>query len=288
MRTLAAIITALCLCACSPGGSRPQQQVLAGLIGSEITLPAGLRYEIQDTALGIDLADADYTIVAYLDSAGCTACRMKLPAWTETLGELKAIDGVEVNFVMILNSSKENALTFTIARDNFRHPVCFDPSGLFAKANSLPQGNDYHTLLLDPNGTVLAAGNPATNPKIRALYKRLISGDTDAPQLTAPRLCPEPNASVGIISPGDTVTQHFTLRNDGSRALTIQEITTSCDCTSATISNDTIPAGGNATVTVSWVATDSVAGPASRITNLYFNELEQSQILSINGYIINK
>lgn len=36
----------------------------------------------------IDLSEADFTIFNYVDSVGCTGCKMKMPIWLEFLNSL--------------------------------------------------------------------------------------------------------------------------------------------------------------------------------------------------------
>ncbi|MBD5333680.1 MAG: hypothetical protein HDR97_08095 [Bacteroides sp.] len=44
----------------------------------------------------VDMSDADFTLLTYIDSAGCTGCRMRLPLWTEFLRSLDSIAGDQV------------------------------------------------------------------------------------------------------------------------------------------------------------------------------------------------
>jgi hypothetical protein len=51
---------------------------------------------------------------------------------------------------------------------------------------------------------------------------------------------------------GGTVEAIFTVKNEGTEVLEIGDITTSCSCTSATISSSSIPADGQAILTVAF------------------------------------
>ena len=61
------------------GGNDKQKEILATLLGREIVIPDGLGCRIQNTPIDYDMSASDFRIITYIDSAGCTPCRMKLP-----------------------------------------------------------------------------------------------------------------------------------------------------------------------------------------------------------------
>lgn len=167
-----------------------EKEVLSSLLGREIVIPDSLVCRILDTPIDYDMSDADYKIVTYIDSAGCVPCRMKLPAWNSVINDLMACDDKEVAFLMILNTRDYDEISYKIKQDYFRHAVMQDNEGTFMKVNDLPTEEAYHTLLLDLNNQVVAIGNPAVNPKVREVYRRIITGDNTK---DIPHLCEQPN-----------------------------------------------------------------------------------------------
>ena len=273
--------TLLMLAACERHAE--QREAVTALMGREITLPEGLQARILDATVDFE-PGADFTVLCYIDSAGCTPCRMKLPVWNEVINSFKAIPGRDVSFVMILQSPDTTETGYTLRRDNFMHPVAMDRAGSFAAVNSLPADEATHTLLLDADGRVAAIGNPAINPKIRELYRRIISGSDEAPPKTDKPLCQNPVAAVGAVGAGDTVTKRFALYNPETSPLTLQELVGSCDCTVATASSDTIPAGGSAMITVS-IAADTLLGPFLHWVDIYYNERDCPERLTLHGLL---
>ena len=266
------------------GRVNKEKEVLSSLLGREITIPDSLECRILDTPIDYDLNDADYKIICYIDSAGCVPCRMKMPVWNDLVNEFKSTQGVEVDFLMIVNSSPEEEIVFNIERDRFLHPVAFDCNGLFDSINRLPAGEDYHTLLLDLNNNVVCVGNPIFNPKVRELYRRIITGDKTT---ESPHLCLQPVVALGAIEAGDTIVRRFTLRNSSDSTLTIQEIVPSCDCVSATSTSAVIPPDSTAVVTVT-LAVDSIQGSTRRYVDVYYNEKGNPERLTLHGFIINQ
>ena len=273
--------TLLMLAACERHAE--QREAVTALMGREITLPEGLQARILDATVDFE-PGADFTVLCYIDSAGCTPCRMKLPVWNEVINSYKAIPGRDVSFVMILQSPDTAETGYNLRRDNFMHPVAMDRAGSFAAVNSLPADEAPHTLLLDADGRVAAIGNPALNPKIRDLYRRIISGSDEAPPKTDKPLCQNPVVAVGAVGAGDTVTKRFALYNPGASPLTLQELVGSCDCTVATASTDTIAAGGSAMITVS-IAADTVPGPFLHWVDIYYNERDCPERLTLHGLL---
>lgn len=273
--------TLLMLAACERHAE--QREAVTALMGREIAVPEGLQARILDIPVDFE-PGADFTVVCYIDSAGCTPCRMKLPVWNEVINSYKAIPGRDVSFVMILQSPDTTETGYNLRRDNFMHPVAMDRAGSFAAVNSLPPDEATHTLLLDSDGRVTAIGNPALNPKIRELYRRIISGSDEAPPKTDKPLCQNPVAAVGAVGAGDTVTKRFALYNPETSPLTLQELVGSCDCTVATASSDTIPAGGSAMITVS-IAADTLLGPFLHWVDIYYNERDCPERLTLHGYL---
>lgn len=248
--------------------------------GKEVLMPDGLACTILGDTVPFSLDDADYTIVAYIDSAGCTACRMKLPVWNGIINEFKSLDDADVNFVMVINASDAEEVDYLLKRDNFLHPVCIDPDGRFAELNGLPADMAYHNFLLDSNNEIVLVGNPAINPKIMDLYRKVILGEAEHNAFAGATI------SVGAVHACDTIVKQFEVLNIDMPSLTVQGIVPSCDCVSASISADTIKRGNAALLTVTYVA-DSVPGPVRRHIDVFFNEKENPERYSLHGYVIN-
>ena len=180
---ITAIITVAIALSCSERPDK-EREILASLLGREIVIPDGLRCRIQNTPIDYDMSASDFRIITYIDSAGCTPCRMKLPLWDSFINELKKLDDVSVDFLMILNSEPGPEIETNVKGASFQHPIAFDPEGRYDTINSLPDGNAYYTLLLDADNRVICAGNPVLNPKIRELYRKQILGE-QKPELPA-------------------------------------------------------------------------------------------------------
>lgn len=260
-----------------------EKEVLSSLLGREIVIPDSLVYHIQETTIDYDMSNADYKIITYIDSSGCTSCRMKLQVWDSVINDLKTTEN-EVAFLMIIDSRNYDKIGDIVKMYRFNHALMMDGNGAFIKANPLPEEEAYHTLLLNLNNQVVAVGNPALNPKIREVYRRIITDDTAK---DSPHLCEQPVEALGVIHAGDTITRRFTLHNTTDSTLTIQEIVPSCDCVSAMSSSTVIPPDSTSVITMT-LAVDSIQGSTRRYADVYYNEKNNPERITLHGFIINQ
>ena len=263
---------------------KDDRNAVLNLSGRKIELPDSLAFMIQDIPVEYDFSDADYKVLTYIDSKGCVTCRMKLMSWSDLVNEFKSIDGVDVNFLMILNTEVRDDIISGLKQNFFRHPVSFDSKGIFHYKNSLPSEHEYHTLLLDRDNRVIAVGNPVENPKIMDIYRQvLIENGTERTF----ELCARPVVALGVVNPGDTVSKQFTLVNNETRKMTIQTISPSWDCVSVTISSDIINPGDTAVITMNFIA-DSIPGYFSKYADIYYREKDSPEHLLVHGFIVNR
>ena len=79
-------ILGLCVCLLAAFCEESEKERLSRLVkeweGKEILFPAHSVFTIQgkDT-VDFDFKDADYKVVTYIDSVGCTSCKLQLHSW---------------------------------------------------------------------------------------------------------------------------------------------------------------------------------------------------------------
>ncbi|MDR2916483.1 MAG: hypothetical protein LBV74_16925 [Tannerella sp.] len=146
--------------------------------GKEIQFPQG----IVCTSMGrdtscIDLHNDNYKIMLYVDSLGCTSCRLKLAEWKKIIDDSDSVFNQKPEFVFFFQPKKkdEKELQFIFKQNGFRHPVFIDKENKIDKLNSFPSKTEYQCFLLDKDNKVLIVGNPSYNPGIWTLYKKVIT-----------------------------------------------------------------------------------------------------------------
>ena len=255
--------------------------IIAEWVGREIVIPDDLVYQIKDDTIDLDLSRPDFKIISYVDSTGCTSCRMKLTMWSELINELKSLPDVDVEVIMIINTDTPKEITYLLQRDNYLNPVAIDRNNLFDRLNELPPKSEHHTFLLDAENKVIAIGNPVLNPKIKDIFLQYITEGDELPYTND--MCKEPVQPVGVINKGDTVQKLFYINNFDTINYTLQAIVPSCDCISASADIANINVGGLKKITVSYVA-DSLPGYFNRYVDIFFNEKELPERLIVYGY----
>ena len=142
--------------------------------GKEIVLPDSSVFTIQgkDT-VDVDL-DSKYKILVYVDSAGCTSCRLQLHKWKEFIAEVDTAGHSSVQFLFYLTPKNVKEARYITRRDDFTYPMCIYPENKINAHNHFPTEDMFHTFLLDADNKVQVIGNPIHNSAVRELYLKTI------------------------------------------------------------------------------------------------------------------
>ncbi len=203
--------------------------------GKEIAFPEHAVF----TVLGKDtvdfrISDFQYKILTYVDTIGCSSCKLKLLSWKSFIKELDAVANVQFLFYFHPKSTQE--LLYTIRSNNFTYPVCFDEQDEFNRLNQLSSEMTFQTFLLDENNKVVAIGNPIHNAKIKELYMNIILRDKAPQTYTTTEnqthiKISSAEMNLGKIDWSKEYTVSFTLNNIGDNPLVIADANSSCGCT---------------------------------------------------------
>ena len=125
----------------------------------------------------IDVHNDNFKILLYVDSLGCTSCRLNLSAWKKIMKESDSIFIRKPEFVFIFQPKKrdEKELSLIFISNGFHHPVFIDKENETDRLNKFPSNPEYQCFLLGKDNKVIMIGNPAKNSGIWILYKRIIT-----------------------------------------------------------------------------------------------------------------
>lgn len=223
--------------------------------------------------------EADFTIVSYYDSVGCTNCKLRLSQWNRFMDKIDSYSPEEVSLIMISSPGKEGELPEIIRQHRFRHTFVIDDGNRFADMNALPAQRYFRTFLLDAEGRVVIIGNPLDTPALGKAYLKRLGMDEEVLEETPPA----GTFDFGGIAPRDTVGHRFTLFNNSPDTLRIKTVETSCECTAARLSDYVVPPDSGYSLEVTF--SDTVTGRFRRSVSLIFeNNLPESR-LEISGEI---
>lgn len=253
------IVTNLCLltASCSESDKERLSRLVKEWEGKEILFPAHSIFTIQgkDT-VDFDFEDAEYKVVTYIDSVGCTDCKLQLPRWKELMVEVDSLTGGSVPFLFYFHPKDLRELRFLTRRDAFAFPVCFDEKDEFNRLNHFSGEMMFQTFLLDKENKVIALGNPVLSLKVKELYLNLISGEgkTQSHETLTTVSVSVTAMDFGSFPMLEKQEGRFVLTNTGSNLLVIQDIITSCGCTKVEYSKEPVRPGGTLEVKVIYEA----------------------------------
>ena len=175
------LVLGLCVCLLVSSCEESEKERLSRLVieweGKEILFPTHSTFTIQgkDT-VDFQFHDVEYKVVTYVDSIGCTSCKLQLHRWKEFLSEVDSLTTGNVSFLFYFHPKDMKELRYLTRRDAFTHPVCFDEKDEFNQLNHFPSEMMFQTFLLDKGNRVVALGNPVLKPNVKELYLNLIRG----------------------------------------------------------------------------------------------------------------
>ena len=282
------LILGLCVCLLVSSCEESEKERLSRLVseweGKEILFPAHSTFSIQgkDT-VDFDFKDAEYKIVSYTDSIGCTACKLQLHRWKDLVLVVDSLTNKNVSFLFYFHPKDVKELRFLIRRDGFTYPVCFDEMDDFNRLNHFPSESMFQTFLLDKENRVIALGNPIQNPKVKELYLNLIKGNgkTASKGILTDVSIDKTIIDFGSFQKEEKQERSFVLTNTGKGLLVIQDITTSCGCTKVEYSKEPVRPGGVLVVKVIYEAEN--AEHFNKTVTVYCNTKDSPLRLTVKG-----
>lgn len=253
--------------------------------GREIVFPARPVFTVQgrDT-VACPSGSSSYRILTYVDSVGCTSCKLQLPKWKELMAEVDSATGGSVPFLFYFHPKDLKELRYLTRRDGFTYPVCFDEKDELNRLNGFPADMTFQTFLLDADNRVAAIGNPVHNPDVKRLYLRILTGRADA----EPDKSLQTTASLGTgevdfgrFPYGEEQVREVTLRNTGAAALAIHGIDTSCGCTRVEYDKRPLPAGGETKIRILYAAEET--GYFRKTVSIYCNTADSPLRIVVTG-----
>lgn len=210
-----------------------------------------------DSTYKYSIKRTDYAIVSYVDSIGCMSCKLQLPEWEKLIATVDSVSGGTVPCLFFFHPSNKKELVSLLKRVHFTYPVCIDETDSLNRLNHFPSDMMFQTFLVDRDRKVVGIGNPVHNPKVKQLYLDIISGKPVGQKtqevLTEVTVSTE-QFDFDSFDWEDAQTSTFSLQNTGRYPLVVQDITTSCGCTSVDYSKEPVLSGQSLEIKVTYKA----------------------------------
>lgn len=229
-----------------------EAQMVDQWLGKKIIISDSLIF----TRYGTDTVEfstqlSDYTILMYVDTFGCTSCKLQLEEWMEWMKYLKRESPYNISFLFDFFPKDEEELSDLLRFYRFDTPVCIDRADLLNRKNKFPKEQKYHTLLLDNKKHVVLIGNPVNNEQIAELYREVLTPSNKEEKTECQTSISISNQEINLGEvPKDSIQAKFKIKNTGPHELIIQHLYTSCDCTSANGPQHPISSGDSTIINV--------------------------------------
>lgn len=255
--------------------------------GKEIIFPSHATFTIQgvDTICTIT-KNTQFKIVNYVDSTGCTGCKLQLPHWMSLINEVSGLKGNNVSFWFYFHpkTNQIKELKYILKNNSFIYPICIDEKDEFNKFNKLLNKLDFQTFLLDKDNRIIAIGNPIHNPKIKELYMNIIlrnditkNVENKISKVQVQKL----SSDFGKFDWKHEMQTEFALVNTGVNPLVIADVSTSCGCTSVEYNKEPVKPGDELKLIVKYKADEP--GHFSKSIKVFCNTKDSPISLKITG-----
>ena len=272
------------LASCQESNKEAMLRLVNEWNGREIKFPSRSVFTVQgkDT-VDFPFMDADYKVVTYVDSAGCTSCKLQLNRWKELVVEVDSLTDGAVPFLFYFQTKDLKELRYLTRREGFTYPVCFDEKDELDGLNRFPDEMMFQTFLLDKDNKVVAIGNPVLSPKVKELYLKVMTGKggQEATKGLTDVSVDQKVLDFGSFPKEDKQEHSFVLTNTGKNLLVVHDIVTSCGCTQVEYKKSPVRPGETLELKVSYEAEES--GFFNKTLTVYCNAENSPLRLMVRG-----
>ncbi len=261
------------------------EQVVKEWTGKTVVFPENFKCKImgRDT-LAPDLFQKPYKVLLYVDSMGCTSCKLRMPEWKKIIREADSMAPGQIGFLFFFNPKSIKELDFLMKRDQFDYPIFIDKQNEIDIKNHFPKGMPFQCFLLDKNNKVLVIGNPSLNPQVWDLYKEQITGKKKVENTPNTEVeVQQTEIAVATLAVGKVSKTTFVLTNKGNIPLIINDIKSSCGCTVPNWDKSPVKPGDKTRVEVEIKPEES--GYFHKTIDVYCNIEDRKLELSIKGMV---
>ena len=283
------IVWIMCLwlfASCSESREEAMFRLVNEWKGKSVIIPVRSVFTVQGKeVVDFNYRDAEYKILVYTDSVGCTSCKLQLPKWKRMIAEVDSLTGGSVPFLFYFHPKDSKELRFYLRRDNFTYPVCFEEDDYINRLNRFPSDMTFQTMLLNKENKVVAIGSPVLNPKIKDLYLEIITGKkrVGADKSVTTVSMDQSEKNFGNIPLNEKREHIFMLVNTGNKPLVIYDVVTSCGCTKAEYGKEPVRPGETLELKVIYNAEDK--GRFRKNLTVYCNAEDSPLKLTVVGVV---
>lgn len=212
-----------------------QKEIITLLVkewqGKQILFPENMVFtRFASDTTNFVIPTSDYKVLVFVDSIGCTSCKLQLSRWKEFIRYTDSISQKNIPFLFFFQFDDQWEIHSLLIRENFDKPICLDRSDSLNQLNHFPKDIRFQVFLLDKNNKVVVIGNPVHNPNVKELYLEEISRKQPVSPIQTTVKVEKESLLLETIPLGKSKDTLFTLVNTGDQPLVIIDVTTTCGC----------------------------------------------------------
>ena len=212
-----------------------QKEIITLLVkewqGKQILFPENMVFtRFASDTTNFVIPTSDYKVLVFVDSIGCTSCKLQLSRWKEFIRYTDSISQKNIPFLFYFQFDDQCEIHSLLIRENFDKPICLDRSDSLNQLNHFPKDIRFQVFLLDKNNKVVVIGNPVHNPNVKELYLEEISRKQPVAPIQTTVKVEKESLLLETIPLGKSKDTLFTLVNTGDQPLVIIDVTTTCGC----------------------------------------------------------
>lgn len=212
-----------------------QKEIITLLVkewqGKQILFPENMVFtRFASDTTNFVIPTSDYKVLVFVDSIGCTSCKLQLSRWKEFIRYTDSISQKNIPFLFFFQFDDQWEIHSLLIRENFDKPICLDRSDSLNQLNHFPKDIRFQVFLLDKNNKVIVIGNPVHNPNVKELYLEEISRKQPVAPIQTTVKVEKESLLLETIPLGKSKDTLSTLVNTGDQPLVIIDVTTTCGC----------------------------------------------------------
>ena len=224
----------------------------------EILFPLDIKLStVKDGETKFTFPVSNYKVLIYVDSIGGISCKLKMDKWLEFMSQINSVSSDTVPFLFFFHPRSEQEIRALLKVHKIDFPFCIDMNDKMNKLNNFPDDLTLQTFLLDKNNRVKIVGNPIYNLKLKKLYLRTVAGREvkDEYNIKQTKIsCSTKEINMGHFYYQQQQQRELVIRNIGQVPLVINDIITSCGCTTVDYPKEPILPGKDAILCVNYQA----------------------------------
>ena len=215
MKNIGYIVVALTCLLVNSCQSSYSEKLVKEWSNKEIKFPDNPTFTIYgEQSTDFTISGSNYKVLTYIDSIGCSSCKLNLSKWKEFMSEVDSISHQNTSFLFFLHPNNIREIKIKLKDEKFDYPMCFDNKDELNKRNKFPHDINFQTFLLDST-------NKAIHNKSSKQYAQIVFLDDQSIKL-------------GFFDWEEKKDTCIQLVNKGPIPLIVYDVTTSCECTLAT------------------------------------------------------